>query len=50
VWAFVSIISTFVIPYGINHVMKPYQRDRIYSLVGKPYIPQDPAELAELEK
>jgi rod shape determining protein RodA len=30
--------------------MKPYQRDRIYSLVGKPYIPQDPAELAELEK
>lgn len=29
--------------------MKPYQRDRIYSLVGKPYIPVDSLERAELE-
>jgi rod shape determining protein RodA len=50
VWAVASIISSLAIPYLINHVMKPYQRDRIYSLVGKPYVPQDLAELAELEK
>ncbi|MEO8417084.1 MAG: rod shape-determining protein RodA, partial [Ginsengibacter sp.] len=39
VWVFASVISAFVIPYGINKLMKPYQRDRIYSLVGRPYIP-----------
>jgi rod shape determining protein RodA len=50
IWAFATIISSVVIPYGINKVMKPYQRDRIYSLVGKPYIPQTPEEQAELEK
>ena len=49
VWGFASFVSAFAIPYGINHIMKPYQRDRIYSLVGKPYIPQDPVERAELE-
>lgn len=50
VWAFASIISSVAIPYLINNIMKPYQRDRIYSLVGKPYVPQDPEERAELEK
>ena len=50
VWAIASIISSVVMPYMINKVMKPYQRDRIYSLVGKPYIPQDLEERAELEK
>lgn len=50
VWALASVISSIAIPYLINHVMKPYQRDRIYSLVGKPYIPQDPEERAELER
>jgi rod shape determining protein RodA len=50
VWIFASAISSFAMPYLINHVMKPYQRDRIYSLVGKPYVPQDPEERAELEK
>lgn len=50
IWAFATAMSSVVIPYGINHVMKPYQRDRIYSLVGKPYIPQNPEEQAELEK
>lgn len=48
-WGFASFMSAFAIPYGINKVMKPYQRDRIYSLVGKPYIPNDPQERAELE-
>ena len=50
VWAVASAISSLAVPYFINKVMKPYQRDRIYSLVGKPYIPKDPAEQAELEK
>jgi rod shape determining protein RodA len=50
VWAFASFISAVAIPYGINNVMKPYQRDRIYSLVGKLYEPQNPEERAELEK
>jgi rod shape determining protein RodA len=50
VWALATITSSVVIPYGINKVMKPYQRDRIFSLVGKPYIPQNPEEQAELEK
>ncbi len=50
VWALASIISSIAMPYLINHVMKPYQRDRIYSLVGKPYIPQNLEERAELEK
>jgi rod shape determining protein RodA len=50
VWLFATLMSSFVIPYGINHVMKPYQRDRIYSLVGRPYVPQNLEERAELEK
>ncbi len=49
-WIFASAVSSFAMPYLINHIMKPYQRDRIYSLVGKPYVPQDPEERAELEK
>ncbi len=50
IWAIASVVSSLAIPYLINNVMKPYQRDRIYSLVGKPYVPLDPAERAELEK
>ena len=49
VWGLASFLSAFAIPYGINKVMKPYQRDRIYSLVGVPYVPNDPQERAELE-
>lgn len=49
-WGLISIISAAAIPYLINHVMKAYQRDRIYSLVGKPYLPQSLEERAELEK
>ena len=49
-WAVISFVSAFAIPYMINHVMKPYQRDRIYSLVGKPYIPQNAEEKVELDK
>ena len=48
-WGLASFLSAVAIPYGINKVMKPYQRDRIYSLVGMPYVPNDPQERAELE-
>ena len=50
IWAIASVISSLAIPYFINKGMKPYQRDRIYSLVGKTYVPQDSVERAELEK
>lgn len=50
IWAIASVISSFAIPYLINKGMKPYQRDRLYSLVGKTYVPQDSVERAELEK
>ena len=49
IWAFANLVSAIAIPYVIHDVMKPYQRDRIFSLVGKLYEPQDPAERAELE-
>jgi rod shape determining protein RodA len=38
------------VPYVMDHVMKPYQADRIYSMVGKPYTPKDPVKRAELER
>ena len=50
IWAIASVISSLAIPYLINKGMKPYQRDRLYSLVGKTYVPQDSVERAELEK
>jgi rod shape determining protein RodA len=46
IWAIASVISSLAIPYLINKGMKPYQRDRLYSLVGKTYVPQDPVERA----
>ena len=49
-WLFASAIAYFVVPYTVNKVMKPYQRDRLYSLVGKVYIPEDLVEREALEK
>lgn len=49
-WGFAIGVSVFAVPYVMDHVMKPYQVDRIYSMVGKPYIPKDPVKRAELEK
>jgi rod shape determining protein RodA len=50
IWGFCVSISNYAIPYVMNDVMKPYQRDRIYSMVGKQYEPKDAAEAADLEK
>jgi rod shape determining protein RodA len=49
-WGFAMAVSVFGVPYFIHKVMKPYQRDRIFSLVGKQYVPENPEERAELEK
>ncbi len=49
-WGFAIAVSVFAVPYVMDNVMKPYQVDRIYSMVGKPYIPKDPVKRAELEK
>lgn len=48
-WGFAIGVSVFAVPYVMDHVMKPYQVDRIYSMVGRPYIPKDPVKKAELE-
>lgn len=49
-WLFAIGVSNMAVPYVMDHVMKPYQVDRIYSMVGKPYVPKDPVKRAELEK
>lgn len=48
-WGFAIGVS-YSVPYVMDNVMQPYQADRIYSLIGKPYLPKDPAKRAELEK
>lgn len=49
-WLFANGVAVFAVPYVMDHVMKPYQVDRIYSMVGRAYIPKDPVKRAELEK
>jgi len=48
-WGFAIGVSVFGVPYVIDHVMKPYQVDRLYSMVGKRYVPTDPVKKAEFE-
>jgi len=48
-WGFATGVA-YSVTYVMDKVMQPYQADRIYSLVGKPYIPKDPVKKAELEK
>lgn len=47
-WAFASGVA-YAVPYVIDNVLQPYQTDRIYSLIGKPYKPKDPVKAAALE-
>lgn len=49
-WGFAIGISVFAVPYVMDNVMKPYQVDRIYSMVGRKYLPSDPVKRAEIEK
>lgn len=48
-WGFAIGVSVFAVPYVMDNVLKPYQVDRIYSMVGKRYVPTDPVKRAELE-
>ena len=48
-WAFATGVA-YSVSHIMDNVMQPYQADRIYSLVGKPYVPKDPVKKAQLEK
>ncbi len=37
IWAFSVGVQRFAVPYFFNHVLKPYQVQRIYSTVGKDF-------------
>jgi len=37
IWAFCVGVQRFAVPYFFNHVLKPYQVERIYSTVGKDF-------------
>ncbi|PHX74146.1 MAG: cell cycle protein [Chitinophagaceae bacterium] len=37
IWAFCVGVQRFAVPYFFNHVLKPYQVQRIYSTVGKDF-------------
>ncbi len=49
-WGFAIGVSVFAVPYVMDNVMKSYQVDRIYSMVGRQYSPKDPVKRAEIEK
>jgi rod shape determining protein RodA len=49
-WGFAIGVSVVAVPYVMDNVMKPYQVDRIYSMVGKQYSPKDPVKKAEVER
>jgi rod shape determining protein RodA len=49
IWFVCVGIQRFVVPFVFDHVFQPYQVQRIYSLIGKDYIPKDRATEAALE-
>ncbi|HEX6916079.1 MAG TPA: rod shape-determining protein RodA [Chitinophagaceae bacterium] len=49
-WGFAIGVAVFAVPWAMDNVLKPYQVDRIYSMVGRQYQPKDPVKRAELEK
>ena len=48
IWVFCSVFVGVVIPFAFKHVFKPYQADRIFSMVGVDNPFADPATLANL--
>ena len=48
VWVFCSVFVGVVIPFAFKHVFKPYQADRIFSMVGVDNPFADPATIANL--
>lgn len=49
IWIVAVGIQRFAVPYVFDHVLKPYQAQRILATVGKEYIPNDPVRRAEME-
>jgi rod shape determining protein RodA len=49
IWFVCVGVQRFVVPFVFDHVFQPYQVQRIYSLIGKDYIPKDRATEAALE-
>jgi rod shape determining protein RodA len=49
IWFVCVGIQRFVVPFVFDHVFQPYQVQRIYTLIGKDYIPKDRATEVALE-
>jgi len=49
IWLVGVGIQRFAVPYLFDHVLKPYQSQRILATVGKDYVPRDPVRLAEMQ-
>ena len=50
IWVVAVSIQRFAVPYVFDHVMKGYQVKRIYSAIGKDYVPKDAAQLKEIQE
>ena len=52
VWAFCSVFVGFVVPFTFKHVFKPYQANRIFSMVGvdNPFADKNSIDLTNLEE
>jgi rod shape determining protein RodA len=48
-WVFCVGIQRFAVPYVFEEVFEPYQVKRIYSAIGKDYVPKDQRDLIEIE-
>jgi rod shape determining protein RodA len=49
IWFVCVGIQRFVVPFVFDHIFQPYQVQRIYTLIGKDYIPKDRATEVALE-
>ena len=52
IWVFCSVFVGVVVPFAFKHVFKPYQSDRIFSMVGvdNPFSDNNTADLFNLEE
>ena len=52
IWAFCSVFVGFVVPFTFKHVFKPYQANRIFSMVGvdNPFADKNAIDLTNLEE
>lgn len=50
IWAFCVGIQRFAVPFLFDHVLQPYQVQRIYDTIGKDYVPKNDEEALLLEQ